>query len=343
MLATAMVQNEVLQNPDYCPKWPPWATADGESTPLLSRYKVAVESRYAALYYLGWALHLVQDITVPHNAINYADTDSEDFEKEMKEGIGQGRFDHLPLYAGVYHEDGTTKVYDPHARLPSKPGFKALAMEARMAAIEYSGIEKIDDDEYNLNNPKGLAEKMMDVGIKLTALGLDMFFSELKTQLYEESSPLERAKTVPCGVIMQPVEAGENWRVDTGGVCFELSAAERDKACEWSGAWKACTVSKCRMGPEEATCGPEEELRVHRMTACADYETLICGGCECYEEARFKPEPTFEPSKCAEHWYRLLHQQSCEEWEETLKKVRRLPGPEELIELRDHDAATGEE
>ena len=84
--ALAAADEELGNNPDYCPKWPYYITNDDVSVPLLERYKTADESIENAIFYLGWALHIMQDITVPQNAANIADAESETFEKEVERG-----------------------------------------------------------------------------------------------------------------------------------------------------------------------------------------------------------------------------------------------------------------
>jgi hypothetical protein len=48
-----------------CPKWPKWAAADQD-------LKIAKEDSDTSMRYLGWAIHMIEDLTVPYHANNQA-------------------------------------------------------------------------------------------------------------------------------------------------------------------------------------------------------------------------------------------------------------------------------
>ncbi len=73
-------ENTDLISVHECPKWPEWAALDNKG-------KVAKESVETAMKYLGWAIHLVQDLTVPYHAENEASESHQKYEDKVDNWI----------------------------------------------------------------------------------------------------------------------------------------------------------------------------------------------------------------------------------------------------------------
>lgn len=95
--------NTDLISAHECPKWPEWAALDNKG-------KVAKESVETAMKYLGWAMHLVQDLTVPYHAENEASESHQTYEDKVDNWIQDGSFIHLPVspdstYSGSHSDE----------------------------------------------------------------------------------------------------------------------------------------------------------------------------------------------------------------------------------------------
>ncbi len=129
--------------PASSPRWPDWpgATKGGE----------AVQSWMNSLTYLGWAIHLLQDVTVPQNAANYANNESNKFEDLANENI--------------LHN------------LPSGP-----------LKLTFNSIEDLGQQIVNLSAASsGKADdvnvrQQADLAMQVTAAVIDKFFGDLEAQ-----------------------------------------------------------------------------------------------------------------------------------------------------------------
>lgn len=267
--AWAWVQKEFKQPPGveakgYCPKWPDWAAKHAQW--LNDVYKIPIESRKNAMKYLGWAVHLVQDITVPQNAINFGDNSSEEFESEMEAWIKQKKFNHLPLESGKYKYDPNSSVFTtrPYADI------KDLAEEARQKSIEFSNIVRTGDGGYMWGGVKGLNEKIMDLCIKLTAEAIEMYFEQLDwvqigtpaKNLYAAGETLYATNPVTGRIYrynggVYPnhswkfiaekgadfvIHGSELYRLSIDKTKVDLIQYEADPYEEFKGAWKATKI-----------------------------------------------------------------------------------------------------
>lgn len=146
-----------------CPVWPPGIAVDSQG-------KQTMESIENALFYLGWALHMIQDLTVPYHALNQATLSHRDWESSITELWRQGRFDHLPLgndhncWAGP--EPQYTDVYE---------FAKAVSPEDFALAVRDSAI----DCGNTLGYTDYLKEVLLDLAIKASAALIEKFFFDI--------------------------------------------------------------------------------------------------------------------------------------------------------------------
>ncbi len=69
----------------YCPRWPSWTGGD-------PKLESPSPSTHVSLRYLGWALHMVQDMSVPHHAMNKATRDHARYEESIDGMIDRNEF-----------------------------------------------------------------------------------------------------------------------------------------------------------------------------------------------------------------------------------------------------------
>ncbi|KAB2862561.1 MAG: hypothetical protein F9K46_06890, partial [Anaerolineae bacterium] len=84
-----------------CPKWPYWAAQDTGGS-VQNQQKVADEGLENALIYLGWTIHMIEDMTLPEHAKNDASKSHQIREDKINEWIANHDFDHLPIPSGSY-------------------------------------------------------------------------------------------------------------------------------------------------------------------------------------------------------------------------------------------------
>lgn len=304
---------------DYCPKWPIWAAKpDASGTPNSKRGKFAKESRENAIRYLGWALHLMQDISVPDNAINFGNYDSEDFEDQMRDMAKSMSFSHLPVRQRAdgshSYKYSRNSVYFP----PTLSNMQAISIEMRERAKKISKITPWGIGYLKQVGP-AVKEEIMDVAIKLTAAGIEMYLEALMWQ-FQPLVAVLLSETTPCGsfstIYPQPttitLPAGTKY-------CFELTQIERATICDQL-AYE-CSAQACVKEFTPCSWHPTKTLAT-RDLGCNDHNHLMCGSCECDVNAVFTERRTsFVPSKCSRHDYYLGHQASCDELADKFKKA----------------------
>ncbi|SPH18789.1 hypothetical protein DEA8626_02334 [Defluviimonas aquaemixtae] len=164
-----------------CPKWPLWAAIDAKG-------KIAREESEVSLRYLGWAIHLVEDLTVPYHANNQATDTHSAYENDVHTKIENGDFDHLPILAlsagykyspcglctkGAY----VFPVVDEF--VSSSLSVEQLGIAARQIAIDTdSGAALLPDGKgywqhYSIMDRKAVMERGLDAAIKLVAAVLE--------------------------------------------------------------------------------------------------------------------------------------------------------------------------
>lgn len=331
-VAGLLADVELKKHPTTCPKWPPWATQDDSSTQFEDRYQVAVESRQNAMNYLGWALHIMQDVTVPQNAINIGDTSSEDFESGLETWIKQGKLDHLPVIYGNYVYATNTPVFSTG----NYNNMEDLVQEARLQSIKLTSIVRTADGGYMWKHSESDYEVIADIAIKLTAKAIDRYFYELEQQLAPEYEGFNYEESTWCGSFSEDDQSGV---IELGPspatLCFELTKEERETLC--SKYYPECTETNCDSN-FEACAWHKEKLQAERKTSCVDYHQLECDACQCYVNAVFTtPTKTFDPSKCQLDWYRIAHEASCKKWDDIVKLIDILRGVDEHTTVPDID------
>ena len=185
-----------IYNDKFCPKWPKWAAIDEERPlPVEERYKYPAESERNAMIYLGWAIHLLQDITVPQNAINYGDVRSEEFEKALENLAKENKFNHLVKDVDKYVYPGIAFSFSGNYK-----NMGEIAEEARKLAIKVSAIKEVSaaGGPYEWADSMGLKERIMDINIKLTAAAIEKFFEDLTldSDMFEPNNNWNQAKEI---------------------------------------------------------------------------------------------------------------------------------------------------
>lgn len=164
-----------------CPKWPLWAAIDAKG-------KIAREEFGVSLKYLGWAIHLVEDLTVPYHANNQATHIHSTYESDVHTKIENGDFNHLPILgpsaAYKYSPCGLcTKgayvfpVIDEFAN--TSLSVEQIGIAARQIAIDTdSGAALLPDGKgywkhYSIMDREAVMERGLDAAIKLVAAVLE--------------------------------------------------------------------------------------------------------------------------------------------------------------------------
>lgn len=209
-----LVPNDILY--ESCPKWPSWATNDDEDAPLKTRYKVAQESRKNAMKYLGWAIHMIEDMTVPVHALNTTGNLHASYEKKVDEWVQDKSFDHLPIAeTDKYHNSPCGFCGNGDFWFPTSPEYvkrdwspEQFANEGKRIAADAGNGTSIQPsfDEFRKNYVlwhKSVAEQGVDNAIKLVAALLDKYFTEisLKPDQFESNDSRQSATNIAAGSI----------------------------------------------------------------------------------------------------------------------------------------------
>jgi len=161
-------------------------------------YPLPRESIQSSLTYLGWAIHLVEDLSTPVHAKNETGSYHRTFEDRADELISDGRMSHLPVDPGGSYSFVDT-AYDDY---PVSPDFfntdwtiAQFAQEAARRSIEAETPPWSDgswgvamDDQIEID---------LDTSIKLVAGVLFKFFSqyELQQDVFEQGQANDTEET----------------------------------------------------------------------------------------------------------------------------------------------------
>jgi hypothetical protein len=218
-MALGRADQELNENP-YCPKWPYYITFDDESVPLLERYKSAEESIENALFYLGWALHMMQDITVPQNAVNNGDLASENFEGRVQELMESKLLDHLPIdenngdnYKLCGNSCDTDFPNKIRAALENVDDVEEIVTRLlKLTIVHFYGSLEGPFEFYNLTDNDGQKEQIIDAAVLFTAGLIERFFRQfmVDSDYLEENDSYSQAKIVEPGIYNNlTIEAGD--------------------------------------------------------------------------------------------------------------------------------------
>jgi hypothetical protein len=228
-LYVALKQNTDLISIYECPKWPQWAATSPDG-------KLTQQNVKTAMIYLGWAIHMVEDMTVPVHAHNEADEWHQAYEDKIDCWIGRpspqqqcteadsrGSFGHLPLVQQPAYNNPPcgrcTKGlywYPVIGRYDPLPNWSAeqFATEARRIALttedgtsiqpsweDYQNVYRFDAYR-SLISEKAIAEVGVDAAIKLVAALLEKYFTEisLPPDAFEPNDRYDQAKFIGTGV-----------------------------------------------------------------------------------------------------------------------------------------------
>ncbi len=153
-----------------CPKWPSWAASD-ITVPIEQRYTTYRESIENAMKYLGWSIHMIEDMTVPHHAQNNADTGHQEYEDYIDDWIDTGELDDLlPAPITGSYEYGHNPVAPDYFDKEDGWSAKQFALEARRIASEHDpAIANMWTKHYG--------EYYVDMAIKLVAAVIEKYFT----------------------------------------------------------------------------------------------------------------------------------------------------------------------
>lgn len=76
-----------------CPQWPHFVNTSPTN-------RLPDRDAATALIYLGWVIHLIEDMSVPHHAQNDATSSHSGYEGAVADWVASGRYDHLPVAPG---------------------------------------------------------------------------------------------------------------------------------------------------------------------------------------------------------------------------------------------------
>ncbi|MGQ9858736.1 MAG: choice-of-anchor D domain-containing protein [Thermodesulfobacteriota bacterium] len=158
------IQDAYTRARNKCPVWPPGIALDSEGNQTMESVEFALE-------YLGWALHMIQDLTIPYHATNRATSSHSDWENSISALVRGGHFDHLPLvdlhscYAGPPPHDPDSIYYYA----------EAVSVRDFAESIKQSSIDCSDSLGYTDN----LKEVLLDLAIKATAAVIEKFFKDV--------------------------------------------------------------------------------------------------------------------------------------------------------------------
>ena len=153
--------------------------------------------------YLGWATHMVQDMTVPFHARNEASKAHQNWEDDVDAWIYDNSLEYLP----VYSEDdlsfpATSDYFDMEGMWTAED----FALEARRIALETDTFSK------------STTARCVDTAIKLTAAMIEKFLHEVSSNpdAFEENDNFYEAKIIRAGIFSDlnfHVPNDEDWYI----------------------------------------------------------------------------------------------------------------------------------
>lgn len=166
-----------------CPVWPPGIALDSDG-------KQTMESIEFALEYLGWALHMIQDLTIPYHALNQATSGHSSWENSITELWREGAFDDLPLegYHSCYNPDNVD-LNDFAKAVPTD----YLAQVIRNVTI---------DCKNQLGYTNELKRILLDLAIKVSAALIEKFFDDVtpfQDDQFEDNDAWYQVKMISPG------------------------------------------------------------------------------------------------------------------------------------------------
>ena len=195
--------------PDYCPKWPVWATNDTPQTPLKQRYRKAVEGVSTALRYLGWALHMVQDMTVPHHARNSALPSHQKYEDLVDSMVADKKPDGSPKTPTLAHLPAPVSGPYPYKLCTFGGDCKKLhpVMKEYFSNRDFWSVKQFAEEAGRISRDAEVSpgyelkyeiqiERNVDLAIKLVAVLLEKYFAPLilKADQFEDNDNYYDAK-----------------------------------------------------------------------------------------------------------------------------------------------------
>jgi hypothetical protein len=149
-----------------CPKWPYWAASDEE-------WKHAQEDPKSAMIYLGWSLHLIQDLVIWYHACNEAT-------------VGHSEYESATEYEICNKKDSDcTPIYE-HLPVPLDGSYHACSPDSCPVYGDFYdngwSVQQFADRARDTSCDTGvipIAELDLDLAIKLTAGVLEKYFAEI--------------------------------------------------------------------------------------------------------------------------------------------------------------------
>lgn len=155
-----------------CPQWPGFV---GTSRSM----RFPEKSNVVSLKYLGWSIHLLEDMSVPHHARNDATKGHSDYESAVAREVSSGRYNHLPVNpnTGARYKYSTSGVVSnqfprwvdrcPEEWLDCGQDWWDPSISSRAIALRDEARRSMD------------TERLLDHGIKQVAGLLASFFRSL--------------------------------------------------------------------------------------------------------------------------------------------------------------------
>lgn len=183
-----------------CPKWPWWTSG--------------AEGVDSAMRYLGWALHMIQDLTVYYHVVGLATRDHESWENDVSVLVKAGRFEHLP---GQYRycldaEQCRLRMYckDPGANPNDCELWDVMAdmdILAEILSFEQFVTYIVDTGSLAIEGkyPESALETKelrLDFAIRASAAVVEKFFREVappREDQFEENDSAAGARTLAPG------------------------------------------------------------------------------------------------------------------------------------------------
>jgi hypothetical protein len=157
----------------------------------------AIESVRSSLIFLGWAIHLVEDMSMPDHALNKTGTHHKNFEDRADELIQSGAMNHLPLsidktYSSPYITVRPDYFNKEWTILEFAQRSAQLSVEAKY--VPGSDVLGIPEDHQ--------IEIDLDTCIKIAAGVIYKFFSEIElpSDNFEPNNTTLTAETLSSGV-----------------------------------------------------------------------------------------------------------------------------------------------
>lgn len=169
---------------DYCPTWP---------RRYSNQHISGDENISDAMFYLGWTLHLIQDLTVPYHVINSAIEAHQNWEdfisNAIKNPTQEIHFHHLPLHPGThYNYDNTIPA---HIDYYNDMSTGILDFAKKIATETYHFYEERKD-----LNDMVRKEILLDIAIKASAAVIEKFFRDITPpdDVFEENDSIGNAR-----------------------------------------------------------------------------------------------------------------------------------------------------